>query len=130
MDTKFIKQIPFFSHLSDENVEIVSNEFEAKNFNKGETVIYQGGKADGMYVIIFGEVEVVKDGMEIANLSDGSFFGEMALAADEPRSATINVISEHLSTFFLSTESFNKIKGELGDDTRQEILKRITEDYA
>lgn len=130
MDAKFIKQIPFFAPLSEDKIDVVLKEFQAKQYTKGDTIMHQGEKADGMYVVIFGEVEVVRDGTPIANISDGGFFGEMALAADEPRSATINVISDNLSTFFLSTESFKKIKEELGDEVRQEILKRITQNYS
>ena len=130
MNKKFIQQIPFFSHLSDEKLNIVLKKFEAIKFKKGEIVMHQGDKADGMYTIIFGEVEIVKDAQTIARLSDESFFGEMALIANEPRSATVRVISSDLSTFFLSTKSFKEIKNELDKETREEILKRISEDYS
>ena len=130
MDTKFIKQIPFFSHLSDEKITIVFNQFEARKFKKDEIVMNQGDPGDGMYVIIFGEVEVIRDNKTIATLKDENFFGEMALAANEPRSATIKVISEDLSTFFLSRESFDAIRHEIGNEVRSEIIRRIAEDYS
>lgn len=129
MDTKFLKQIPFFSHLSDANIEVILNVFEAKNFKKGEEVIRQGDPGDGMYVIIFGDVDIEINGEKVKTLGGNDFVGEMALIADEPRSATVRVTSDDLSTFFLSKEAFEKIKDELGSEVKTEILKRVSEDY-
>lgn len=130
MNKKFIQQIDFFSQLSEEKLEIVLNAFEAKNFQKNDLIMNQGDVGDGMYVIIFGEVDVIRDNKVIAQLKNEDFFGELALVANEPRSATIKATSDNLSTFFLSKAGFDQIKDELGDESRQEILKRITENYA
>lgn len=129
MDQKFFKQIPFFAQLSDEKIEVVSKAFEAKRFQKGDVVMHQDDPADGMYVIIFGEVEVEIDKKIITNLEGNDFFGEMALVANEPRSATIRVISDDLSTFFLGKVAFENIKDELGENVKRELLQRIIENY-
>jgi len=129
MNTKFIQQIPFFSHLSEENLNLVLNEFKPLQFKKDDIIINQGDTANGMYAIIFGEVEVIRNQETIAHINDNGFFGEMALVANEPRSATVKVTSDDLSTFFLSKQSFEKIKNELGEEIKLELLKRISEDY-
>jgi len=80
-------------------------------------------------VIIFGKVEVEIDNKVVTSLETNDFFGEMALVAHEQRSGTIRVVSDELSTLFLSKETFENIKGELGEEVKREILQRIIENY-
>jgi len=129
IDTKHLKQIPFFSHLDDERMNVVLKAFKTKEFRKGDVVINQEGQANGMYVIIFGEVEVEINKKVITSLEANDFFGEMALVAHSPRSATIRVVSDGLSTLFLSKEAFKAIKDKLGEEVKQEMLQRIIENY-
>ncbi len=129
MDPKLFKQIPFFSHLDDEKMNVVLKAFKTKEFKKGDVVINQEGEADGMYVIIFGEVEVEIGEKVVTSLENNDFFGEMALVAHAPRTATVRVVSDDLSTLFLSKEAFESIKDELGEEVKQEMLQRIIENY-
>lgn len=129
MDIKFIKQIPFFAALSDEKAEVVLKAFRMKSFGPGDIVFKQDALGDGMYGIIFGEVEVIRNDEVIAKIGNNGFFGEMALIAPEPRSATIKAVSD-LSVFFLSKEAFDQIKMDLGENVKAEILRRIQEDYS
>lgn len=129
MDLNFLKQIPFFSHLDDEKMNIVLKVCKTRNFKKGDVVIDQEDEADGMYVITSGEVEVGIDKKVVTSLEVNDFFGEMALVVHARRSATIRVVSEKLSTLFLSKEAFKAIKDELGEDVKREILQRIIENY-
>ncbi len=69
-----------------------------KVYEDGNIIIRQGEPGDCMYEIQEGQVEVVqeKDGKEIqlAVLSRGDFFGEMALFDREVRSATVRAKGE------------------------------------
>jgi CRP-like cAMP-binding protein len=59
----------------------------------GETIFAEGSPGDLMFVILEGEVEILKAAQAgsakvLSTLGKGEFFGEMALLDDRPRSAT------------------------------------------
>jgi flavin-dependent dehydrogenase len=69
-----------------------------KKYNEGDVIFHQGDRGDCMYVIQGGEVEVIRrEGDQefcVAVLSDGDFFGEMALFDEETRPATVRALRE------------------------------------
>lgn len=59
----------------------------------GEELIRQGDPADALYVLRSGEVEVRVDDHVVATLTDGSWFGELGLLEEVPRTATVRTTS-------------------------------------
>jgi pilus assembly protein CpaE len=105
---EFLKNISFFSSLSEENFKNFSEHFVIKNFPKGEIIVKEGEPADLFYIITSGKVKVIKgEDKVVASLKEGEFFGEMALITDEPRSATV-IAETDVETIALSKTDFDK----------------------
>ncbi len=64
-----------------------SDNITTEHFQPGQTVFEQGDVGDRIYVIRQGEVEVMRDGVRLAMLGPGEYFGEMALLSNLPRNA-------------------------------------------
>src|SRR5207244_12440493 len=82
--------------LPREGIETVVTKLQTIKVGAGDTIVRQGAPADKFFIIVDGEVEVdVEDGGEarhLATLTNGQFFGEMAILRDTPRMATVRAL--------------------------------------
>ncbi len=77
----------FFSHHGTSQI----------NYTPGEIIFKQGDKAEFVYSIVHGNVEVTREDVDegeklVARFGPGDYFGEMAMVSDRPRSATAKAI--------------------------------------
>jgi len=70
--------------------------FLIETYPAGWTIFRQGDPADSAYFIRSGEVEVIDEdtGSILRTLGPEDYFGEIALIANAPRSATIRTVSQ------------------------------------
>lgn len=109
---------------------------EIRTFQPGEIVVKEGSPGDSMFIICNGEVSVVtkdKNGKDIqlAELGEGDFFGEVSLLTGRPRTATIYAISYtevlELSRVSLPEieDNFPKIREKLEDFYHRRTMHTI-----
>jgi CRP/FNR family transcriptional regulator, cyclic AMP receptor protein len=68
---------------------------EAKSFKPGDTLIREGGQDGKLYVLIEGQVEVLRKDTQVSYIDEpGSLFGEMSVLLDMPYSATVKALSD------------------------------------
>ena len=89
-----LKQVPLFSNLDQDQIEIIAETSERLQFAKGQTIIKQGESDNRLFIIADGVVSIElnqADGSktELGRLGVGEFFGEMALMTGEPRTADV-----------------------------------------
>jgi len=88
-----VAKVPLFRTLDAARIAAVASVLRARRAERGERLIRKGDQADSMYFIVSGEVEVdTETGAARGRLGAGDFFGEIALIAERPRTATINAI--------------------------------------
>src|SRR6185437_10858143 len=88
-----LKTLPLFSSLTPRELKIVDSLLHQRQFLAGEVVFDEGEEGQALYILLSGAVTVVRsvDGAKevVAELSSGSFFGDLALLDNTPRSAQI-----------------------------------------
>jgi CRP/FNR family transcriptional regulator, cyclic AMP receptor protein len=94
-----IKQIPLFTSLKDEEIEILAALLRRRSIKKGDIIFQKGDEGTALYAILRGCIQIivttpVGDTITVAILNDGDFFGEMALLDGMPRSADAVALEE------------------------------------
>ena len=84
----------------------------------GTTIIREQDEGDVCYFLEKGRVEISQNDKRIRVLTEGSFFGELALLNEEPRSATVTCLSD-VSCLVISREAFQKLSASMSN-----VIKR------
>ena len=106
-----LRSLPCFEHLEAAQLTELLKRGEWVNLPPGEKVIRQGEVGDAFYAIWSGQVEVVENGTRKKTLGPGSYFGEIALLLDVPRTATIRTVTP-VRAYRLDREGFGRLVGE------------------
>jgi HEAT repeat protein len=88
----FLRETPLFQYLALDDLLIIDAALASEEFLAGETIFTEGSLGSDFYIVFRGTVLIQKKlgagEQELARLSPGECFGEMALFDDSPRSAT------------------------------------------
>jgi len=67
----------------------------AVHFESGETIIPEGARLGKLFVLIDGQIEVVRKDTQVSHVDEpGSVLGEMSVLLDMPHSATVKALSD------------------------------------
>jgi CRP-like cAMP-binding protein len=99
IDTSALPRPPLFSDLPQDLFLALLKEVQMRTVAPGLPIVREGEAGRSMYVLAQGAVKVVrglgqKDERAIAEMSEGTFFGEIALLADVPRLASVVAVGE------------------------------------
>ncbi|WP_022654781.1 cyclic nucleotide-binding domain-containing protein [Aquaspirillum serpens] len=100
MSIASLKQISLFSILDDQQLLIeIDSHITTTNFMAGEVIIRQGEDGDCLYMIQQGRVEVILEHpstgtQRLAELTQGDYFGEIALLKVVKRTATVRALTD------------------------------------
>ncbi len=90
---KDMTKVRLFKYLTPQEVDWLLVKWKPRDIPEGTVIIKEGTTGDEMYIIETGRVEVYLTRGDVvlllSELQETSFFGEMALLTDKPRSATV-----------------------------------------
>ena len=102
---RLLQAIPIFSPLSPPVLERLAARLTPVQAQGGEEIIREGDHGDRFYVVASGEVDVLVDGRPTRREGEGSYFGEIALLRDVPRTATVLAATD-VELFALDRDDF------------------------
>jgi voltage-gated potassium channel len=109
VNKSIIEKVPFFRGASEDLLSAMMSRLESRVLLPGEVIFKIDDPGEEIYFIQAGDVEIKDQSQNpVATLSDGSFFGEMALISERPRSATA-VAKNFCEVYTLSRKDFESL---------------------
>ena len=88
-----LQSVPLFAGLARSDLQRVAQLADTVDLPADKVLMRQGNSGAEMFVVESGSARVDRDGVEIARVGPGQFFGEMALVAEGPRTATVTTLA-------------------------------------
>ena len=88
-----LRSLSAFAHLPTAELLRLLDHGEWRNVQPDVAVVTQGAVGDAFYTVASGQFEVVVDGERVGTCEEDGWFGEIALLADVPRTATVRSLT-------------------------------------
>jgi CRP-like cAMP-binding protein len=105
---ELIKRVPLFARCSRKELAEIAKAADEIEFRPGKELIRQGERGREFFVLVDGSVDVSKDGRKVNTLGPGDFFGEIALVANTPRTATVTTATD-VDLLVVTAQSFRSL---------------------
>ena len=107
-----LARVTFFKRLDAAELEQLAMRVERRNFGPGDTIFSENDKGDALYIVDSGTVRIwVLDDdarpVTLAELQEGSFFGELAVLDRGPRSTNASAV-DNTVLHRLSSDDFQQ----------------------
>jgi len=89
-----VRELGFFNEFADEELAEVIEAAEWKQYQPLDSIVDEGTLDHSFFIIVSGDVAVVKNAKQISQLTKGDCFGEMSYVTKSERSASIVSISD------------------------------------
>jgi MFS family permease len=87
-------QVAIMRSLRPASLEALARQCHSSTYRRGLPIITEGEPGVEMYVLVDGEVEVLRGSTRVGHLTRGEMFGEVAILRDQPRNATITSLTD------------------------------------
>jgi MFS family permease len=91
---ELLRGVPMFAPLTPPVLEDLASRLVALQEAAGAEIVQKGEAGDRFYLVAEGEIEVLLDGQPPRREGAGSYFGEIALLRDVPRTATVRAATD------------------------------------
>jgi CRP/FNR family cyclic AMP-dependent transcriptional regulator len=123
-DYSALKSVSLFENLDGKYLKTIHKACTPRDFAAGDALVEQGTAGVGLFIILKGQVKVVKETesgeqLEIATHGPGEVVGEFSVLDGAPRTAHV-IATEDSSCLLLSSWSFQAIM-----DSHPEVARGI-----
>jgi serine/threonine protein kinase len=89
-----VRELRFFNEFADNEVSEVIDAAEWKQYSAMDSIVDEGTLEHSFFIIVSGDVAVVKAAKQISTLTKGDCFGEMSYVSKTQRSASIVAVGD------------------------------------
>jgi CRP/FNR family cyclic AMP-dependent transcriptional regulator len=83
------KVLYILGELADTDLQWIVDAGKIRSLTANTEIVSEGGVNDTLFIVVEGDLSVVKGGVQLASLSTGEVIGEMSLLDSRPPSATV-----------------------------------------
>ena len=105
---ELMKKVPLFARCSKHELEEIASIADEIDLPEGRALTREGERGREFFVLLEGQVDVTRHGEHVRTMSDGDFFGEIALVSDEPRTATVTATTD-IRTLVITDRAFRAL---------------------
>jgi len=116
----FLASVPFFSLMKKMELERMAKQAQEHFFHDGDIIFNEGDNDRRLFIVVSGLVEVIKNlgtkkEKRLGTFGPSSYFGEMALIDDSPRSASAIAGEDETELIVLDKSKFTYMVQQLPD---------------
>jgi CRP/FNR family transcriptional regulator, cyclic AMP receptor protein len=122
---RLLSGVSLFSACNRGELGRIASLVDQLEVSEGKVLAREGDPGWEFFVVCEGEAKATKRGRKVASFGRGSFFGEMSLLDDGPRSATVTAETD-MQLLVLSSRSFSSLISENPSVSRK-LLRGMAE---
>lgn len=125
-----LRHVDLFAHTPGRVLAGIAHVLEETEVSAGAVLMEAGAVEDWLFVLVEGEVEVIRDD-RVVRLGPGAVVGELAVLDPEPRSATVTSVTP-VRAFRLRKAAFDealRTRPEIAAGVIKELVKRLRESH-
>lgn len=119
-----MKSVEMFAETPDSVLASVARIVEEIELRAGQSLFQEGDPGDCLYIVVEGELRVHSQDRTLTRLGMGKVVGELALLDPEPRSASVNALTDTL-LFRIDKDPFDEVMADRPEIARG-IIRTLT----
>jgi len=120
---QMLGRVPLFATCPAKSIELIAQLSDEVDVRDGYVLMRMGDLAQEFFLIIDGRVRIERDGSTLATLGPGDFLGEIALLAEDRRTAT--AVSEGPSKLLVLTRGAFKTLLDTSPEIRAAVMSAV-----
>ena len=108
---QFLQGVILFQDLAQtEFLQQLVTRLEEVQFPADCAIFAEGDRGDLLYILVSGRVKIHLDDVQLAEVTSGSYFGEMAILESRPRSASVTTVEPSKCLVLTQEQVYQAIK--------------------